>query len=87
MSPVVPAGSLSRGRGVRVYVLDINQPSLPTPFHSVLVSIFVFRTLSVDFYSVNSPDNSPLSYSVLPVYCCLIGPFNCISVHKSLLQP
>ena len=28
----VPAGSPSRGGDVKVYVLDINQPSLPTPF-------------------------------------------------------
>ena len=28
----VPTGSPSRGGGVAVYVFDINQPSLPTPF-------------------------------------------------------
>ena len=35
---VVPTGSPSCGGDVAVYVLDIKQPSLPTPFHSVLVS-------------------------------------------------
>ena len=35
---VVPAGSLSRGGDVTVYVLHINQPSLPT-LYSVLVSV------------------------------------------------
>ena len=35
----VPAGSPSRGGDVKVCVLDINQPSLPSPFYSVLVSI------------------------------------------------
>ena len=30
----VPAGSPSRGGDVAVYVFDINQPSLPTPFLS-----------------------------------------------------
>ena len=50
---------------VVVYVKDINQPSLPTPFYSVLVS--VFTALSTVFHSTNSPDNSPLSQSVLPV--------------------
>ena len=29
---LVPAGSPSRGGDVKVFVLDINQPSLPTPF-------------------------------------------------------
>ena len=63
----VPAGSPSRDGDVAVYVLDINQPSWPTPFYSVLVSVSVFTALSTVFRSINSPDNSPLSYSVLPV--------------------
>ena len=41
----VLAGSPSRGGNVAVYVPDINQPSLPTPFYSVLVSISVFMAL------------------------------------------
>ena len=40
---------------------------LPTPFHSVLVSLSVFMALSTVFHSINSPDNSPLSHFVLPV--------------------
>ena len=38
----VPPGSPSRGGEVSVYVPDINQPSLPSPFYSVLVSISAF---------------------------------------------
>ena len=53
----VPAGSPSRGGGVLVYVKGINQPSLPTPFYSVLVSVSVFMALSPVFDSINSPDN------------------------------
>ena len=37
---LVPVGSPARGGDVGdgdVYVFDINQPSLPTPFYSVLV--------------------------------------------------
>ena len=63
----VPGYSPSRGGDVAVDVFDINQPSLPTPFYSVLVSISVFVALSTVFHSINSPDNSPLSHSVLPV--------------------
>ena len=70
-----PAGSPSHGGDVTVYVFDINQPSLPTPFHSVLVSVSVFTALSAVFHSINSPDNSPLSYSVLPVLFLLYWPF------------
>ena len=52
---------------VAVYVLDINQPNMPTTFYSVLMSISIFIALSTVFQSINFPDNSPLSYSVLPV--------------------
>ena len=48
-------------------VLDINQPSLPIPFYSFLLSISVFMALSSIFHSTHSPDNSPCSHSVLPV--------------------
>ena len=54
---------------VAVSVFDINQPNLPTPVYSVLLSVSVsfFMALSAVFHSINSPDNSPLSHSVLPV--------------------
>ena len=52
---------------VVVYVFDIIPLSLPTPFYSVLGFVFVFMALSTVFHSINSPDNSPLSHSVLPV--------------------
>ena len=38
----VPAGSPSCGEDVAVYVFDINQPSLPTPFYSVLVCFCLY---------------------------------------------
>ena len=50
-----------------VYTFDINQLSFPTPFYSVCMSSFVFMALSTVFHSINSPDDSPLSHSVLPV--------------------
>ena len=77
----VSAGSPSRGGYVTVYVFDINQPSLPTPFYSVLVSISVFMAPSTEFHSINSPDNSPLSHCVLPV---LILPHWSFQLHISL---
>ena len=83
----VPTGSPSRGGDVTVYVLDINHPSLPTPFYSVLVSVSVFMALSTVFHSINSPDNCPLSHSLLLVLFCLIGPLNYISLYESLSQP
>ena len=73
----VSAGSPSRGWYVTVYVKDINEPALPTPFYSVLVSISVFMALSTVFYSINSSDSSPFSHSVLPV---LSLPFNYIHI-------
>ena len=82
----VPTGSPSRGGDVAVYVFDINQPSLSTPFYSVLVSISVFVALSTVFRSINSPDNSASSL-FFKSYFCLIGPFNYILFYESLLQP
>ena len=38
----VPAGSPSRGGDVTVYVLDISQPSLPTPF---ILFLYLFLSL------------------------------------------
>ena len=64
---VVPTGSPSCGGDVAVYVFEINQPSLPTPLYSALVSISVFMARSTVFPSINSPDNSLLSHSVLSV--------------------
>ena len=57
----VPAGSPSCGGDDAVYVCDINQQSLPTPFHSVPMSSSVFMALSTVFHSINSPDNSAFS--------------------------
>ena len=74
----VPAGSPSHSGDVAMNVLDINQPSLPIPFYSALVSAGVFMALSTVFHSINSPDKSLLSYSVLPVLRLPYCPFNCI---------
>ena len=68
----VPMGSPSCGGDVAVYVKDINQPSLPIPFCSALVSVSVFMALSTVFHSINSPNNSLLSHSVLPVFFALL---------------
>ena len=77
----IPMGSPSRGGDVAVYVFDINQLSLPTPFYPVLVSVSVFMTISTVFHSINSPDNSSLSHSVLPV---LFLPYWSFQLHISL---
>ena len=60
-----------------------------------LARSFVFRSCvcfclhgpSTLFHSISSPNNSLLPHSVLPVFVCLNGPFNCISFHESLPQP
>ena len=53
------------GGDVAVYVFDINQPSFPTPFYSVLVSVSVLMAFSTVFCSINSLNNSPFSHSYL----------------------
>ena len=62
-----PTGSTSRGGDVAVCIFDLNHSSFPTPFYSVLVPVSVFMALSIVFHSINYPDNSPLSRSVLLV--------------------
>ena len=57
--------------GMLRFMSYINQPSLPTPFYSVLVSISVFMALSIVFHSIKSPEKSPLSHLVLPVLVLL----------------
>ena len=81
--PYVPASSPSRGGEVTIYVLGITNRACPL-FYSVLVSVSVFKALSTVFHCINSPDNSPLSHSVLLVLFRLTGPFNPISLRKSL---
>ena len=55
--------------------------------YSVFVSVSVFMALSTVFHSINSPDNSPLSYSLLLVLFCLSGPINYKSLYVRLPQP
>ena len=57
------------------------------PFYSVLVSASVCKALSTVFHFINSPSNSPLSRSVLPVLFLPYWPFNYISLYGSLSQP
>ena len=64
---LVPTDSPSRGVDVAVYVFDINRPSLPTPFHSVLVSVSVIMAVPTVFHFISSPENSPLSHLVILV--------------------
>ena len=63
------------------FMSDVNQPSLPTPFYSVLLSLSLFMASSTVFHSTNSPDNSPLSHSDLPV---LFLPYWSFQLHISL---
>ena len=67
----VPAGSPSRGGDVTVYgrhkPTEFAHSFFLIFFNSVLVSISVFVILSAVFHSINSPDNSPFSHSLLPV--------------------
>ena len=50
-------------------------------FYSVLLSISVFKALSTVFHSINSPDNSPFSHSVLSVFFL---PYRSLQLYISL---
>ena len=64
------------------FMSDINQPGLPIPFYSVFVSVSFCIALSTVFHSINSPDSSPFSHSVVPVLSLRYR-----FVYESLLQP
>ena len=56
--------------------------------------VSVIMVLSTVFHFISSPDNSPLSHSVLSgffffcvVFFCFTGPFNYRSLYESLPQP
>ena len=57
------------------FMSDINQPSLLTPFYSVLVSVSVFMAFSTVFHSINFLENATLFHSVLPVLFLLYWSF------------
>ena len=76
----VPAGSLSRSGDVTIHVKDINQPSLPTPFYSDLVSISLLWPFQLYFIPLNIPTTLRFLTLFFRSYLCLIGPFNSISL-------
>ena len=65
----VPVGSAPRGEDVTINVYDINPPSLPTPFNSVLVSVFFsygsFNYISFHKFSQKFPAFSLCSPSLI----------------------
>ena len=63
----VPVGSPSRGGDVTLYVWHKPTKLAHSFFYSVLASISDFMAHSTIFHSINSPDKSPFSDSVLPV--------------------
>ena len=69
------------------FMSDENQPNLPTPFYSVLVSLSVFMALSTVFHSINYPYHSPFSYSVGRVVSALLVLSTILCLYESLLQP
>ena len=75
------------GGDITVYVLDINQPSLPIPCYSVLVSVSVLTALSTVFHNTHSSDNASLSHSVLSVLFQPYRPFQLYIFMKVSLNP
>ena len=63
--------------------LCYGQPSLSSPFYSVLVTISVFLALSAVFQSINSPGNSPFSHCLISALLVLSTRYLCIKVSFS----
>ena len=83
----LPTGSPSRGGDVAIGVFDVNPPSLPTPFYSVLVSVSVFMALSTVFHSINSPDWSAFSLCSSGVISALLVLFTIFFFMNVSLSP
>ena len=92
----VPAGSPSSGGDVTVYIFCLCQRHKPTELaHSFffffwipfLCLFSVFMVLSTVFLSINSPDNSPYSHSVLPVLSLPYWSFQLYILSESLPLP
>ena len=84
----VPAGSPSRGGDVAVYVFNINQPSLLTPFDSVLVSIRLYGSFNyISFDKFFRQLDLCFLTLFFRSYFYIIGPFKYIPLYESLLRP
>ena len=84
----VPAGSPSRGGDVAVYVFETNQPSLPTPFYSVLVPFSVFVAISNCIFIPYILPTALRFLTVLPVLSLPYCSFQLfISLYENPLQP
>ena len=73
--------------GMLQFMSDINQPSLPTSFYSVLVSSSVLWPFQLYFIPSIFTPTLPFLTLFFQSYLGLIGPFNFISLYESLLQP
>ena len=84
-STLVSAGLPSRGGDVAVYVFDINQPSLFTPFFPILFLCLFCLYGPLNCISIHKFSRR---FSVFSLCSCgLIGPFHYMSLYESLLQP
>ena len=84
----VPSSSPSRGGDVTVYVFDINQMSLITPFF-ILFSRLFLSLWPFQLYFIPQILLTTLRFLTLFFRSafCLIGPFSYKSLCESLLQP
>ena len=83
----VPAGTPSRGGDVRVYVLVINQPSLPALLFRSCVCCCLYSPFNCISFHKCSRQLSAFSLLFFWSYFCLFGPFNYISLYDNLPQP
>ena len=84
----VPAGSPSRGRNVAIYVFDINQPSLCTPFlFCSCVCFCLYDPFNCISFHEFSRQLSTFSLCFSGLISALLVLLSCICLHESLPQP
>ena len=72
--------------GMFRFMSDINQPSLTTPFYSVLVLFLFLWPFQLCFIPEILPQTLRFLTLFFRSYVCLIGPFNYISFYESIIQ-
>ena len=81
------ARSPSGGLEATAYVLDINQPSLPTLFILFLCLFLSLWPFQLYFIPYILPTSLRFLTLFFRSYVCLVGPFIYTSLYESLLQP
>ena len=82
-----PHGLIFTCRDVAVYVFDINQPSLPTPYYCFGVCLCLHDPFNFILIPWILPTTLCFLTLFFQFYLCHTGPFNSMSLYNRISQP